>query len=362
MKVKTIIIISISSLFLQSCIFKWYAKDEEKSIKPQWITDAFQTVQTNNFERLSAISWWQERWDENGEDVDLRINTSPESLQAYQQAVRSSFFVTDLQFVNNKLEPPANGMYLSAFPDFGGSEDEVTAQKITDFENLAQKPIGWAYFSDNWYNNIHFPGNAVQIIHNTGKTPFVRMMARATLEENIADPQYSMQNIIDGNFDADLLQWFTEAAQVGYPLLIEFGTEVNGEWFPWNGIYNGGAVTTDYGDPNLADGPERFVDTYRHIIDLSRQAGATNLTWFFHVDAVGQPWEQWNEIANYYPGDNYIDWIGISAYGALDNQDYMSLDEKLRMIYSSVYDLSYRNNKPVAILEIGIIEFMVCDE
>lgn len=362
MKVKTIIIISISSLFLQSCIFKWYAKDEEKSIKPQWITDAFQTVQTNNFERLSAISWWQERWDENGEDVDLRINTSPESLQAYQQAVRSSFFVTDLQYVNNKLVPPANGMYLSAFPDFGGPEDEVTAQKINDFENLSQKSIAWAYFSDNWYNDIHFPASSVQIIHNAGKTPFIRMMARTTLEENVADPQYSMQNIIDGNFDADLLQWFTEAGQVGYPLLIEFGTEVNGEWFPWNGVYNGGATTTGYGDTNLPDGPERFVDAYRHIIDLSRQACATNLTWFFHIDAAGQPYDSWNDFENYYPGDNYIDWIGISAYGALDQEYYESLYDKLDRIYSSVYDISNNGNKPVAILETGIVEFMVYSE
>ena len=250
-------------------------------------------------------------------------------------------------------------MYLSAFPNFGGPEDEVRTQKICDFEQLAQKPIGWAYFSDNWYNDIYFPINAVQIIHNAGKTPFIRMMARTTLEENIADPQYSMQNIIDGNFDVDLLQWFNEAGQVGYPLLIEFGTEVNGEWFPWNGVYNGGAVTTDYGNPNLADGPERFTDAYRHIIDLSRQAGATNLTWFFHIDAVGQPYDQWNDIANYYLGDDYIDWIGISAYGALDQQEYLSLDDKLRMIYDRVYDLSYNSNKPVAILETGIIEFMV---
>jgi len=36
-----------------------------------------------------------------------------------------------------KLEPPAEGIYLSAFPDFGGSEDKVSAEKIFDFCNLS---------------------------------------------------------------------------------------------------------------------------------------------------------------------------------------------------------------------------------
>jgi hypothetical protein len=360
MKTKTLIMLFLTSILLQSCWVVDKKQNEKHSIKPQWITEAFQLLQQNNYPQLSAVSWWHENWvEESGEKITLRIDSSPESLQAYRDAVASSFFTTDLQFVNNKLVPPATGMYLSAFPDFGGPEDDVRTQKITDFENLAQKQIGWAYFSDNWYNNIHFPVNSVEYIHQSGKTPFVRMMARTNLDENVADSQYSMQRIIDGDFDADLIQWFIDAAQIGYPLLIEFGTEMNGSWFPWNGVHNGGSNTTDYGDPNLADGPERFRDAYRHIIDLSRQAGATNLTWFFHVDAPGLPYDNWNKIENYYPGDNYIDWIGISAYGALDQNELFSLGEKLNMIYGQIVNLS---NKPVALLETAILEFQVYDE
>ncbi len=357
MKVLKIFLTGILFLSAVNCKRKT-EEDTNKSIKPEWIKSAFQSVRNQEFNNVKAIAWWHENWEEeSGELVKIRMDSSPSSLEAFQQAVSFPFFVSELIFDNNKLVPPPQGVYLGAFPDFGGPEDAVVSDSILHFEQLAQKQIAWAYFSNNWYQNIRFPVAAVQEIHQTGKTPFIRMMARTGVEENIADPNYSMQNIIDGQFDADLIQWFSEAAATGFPLLIEFGTEVNGEWFPWNGVYNGGATTNAYGNPSLADGPERFVDAYRHIIDLSRQAGANNLTWFFHIDSYGQPEDAWNDFENYYPGDDYIDWIGVSVYGALSqSDDFEWFDNKLNRVYDRIITLT---NKPVAVLETGICEYFL---
>jgi len=328
---------------------------ETTNIKARWITEAFQAIDNGEFPRIRAVSWWQEKWEnEDGSISDLRINSSQESLDAFTSSIQDSFFQTTPQFSNDKLIPPIQGVYFAAFPDFGGPEDQVSAQRIMDFENLAQKQITWAYFSDNWYQNIRFPVANVQSIHNAGRVPFIRMMARSSLAESQADPIYHLQNIIDGDFDTQLLQWFQEAAQINYPLLIEFGTEVNGDWFPWNGIYNGASEKTGYGDPNLPDGPERFRDAYRHIIDLSRQASANNITWFFHIDAYGQPEDTWNDFENYYPGDAYIDWIGVSVYGAVTpNDEYETFRHKLNRVYNRLINMT---QKPLAVLELGIVE------
>ncbi len=40
-----------------------------------------------------------------------------------------------------KLVPPENGMYLAAFPNFGGSEDVISAEKIFDFYKLSGRKI-----------------------------------------------------------------------------------------------------------------------------------------------------------------------------------------------------------------------------
>ena len=52
-----------------------------------------------------------------------------------------------------------------------------------------------------------------------------------------------------------------------------------------------------------------------HIIDLFRALDVDNITWVFHIDAYNDPNTPWNQMAGYYPGDDYIDWIGVSAYG-----------------------------------------------
>jgi Glycosyl hydrolase family 26 len=254
-----------------------------------------------------------------------------------------------------KVGPPVRGMYHSAYPDFVDNEDKVAGWRIRQFERLAGKRVAWVYFSDNWTHGIRFPAKNVRIIHNLGRLPFVRLMARSTWREGGGDPVYTMQRMVAGDFDAALTRWFTAARDTGIPMMVEFGTEVNGDWFPWNGLWNGGGTTTGYGDPAVADGPERFVDAYRHLVDLSRAAGATNLTWVYHVNADSRPRKPWNTIAAYYPGDAYVDWIGVSIYGNQSPGDYFgSFRELLDRCYGQLAALSA--DKPLAVLEWGIAQ------
>ncbi len=324
--------------------------DFDENKKSVWIKNAFISLESNKYPEVKAISWWHENFD----NSQLKINSSQESLEAYKKGIGSSMFITNANIDSNKLLEPETGIYHSAFPDFGGTEDVVTSSKIKEFETLAGKNIVWAYFSDNWYNDIKFPAKEVETINSAGKIPFIRMMPRTGFDKGGPDPNYTMQKIIDGDFDTQLTQWAVDASNTKIPLLAEFGAEVNGNWFPWNGQYNGGGETSKYGDINLPDGAERFRDAYRHIIDICNANGATNITWFFHVNAYSEPDTEWNKIKYYYPGDNYIDWLGVSVYGPQErNEDYQEFSEIMDDIYPELRKLS---NKPVAILEFAITE------
>ena len=257
---------------------------------------------------------------------------------------------------SRKLSPPPQGVYHGAFPDFGGPEDVVTRERIVDFQDLVGKRIVWAYFSDNWLDKVEFPKTEVETIHEEGVIPFIRMMPRSHFEQGTGpDPVYTMQGIIDGDFDQPLRQWARDAALRGIPLLVEFGTEVNGDWFSWSGICNGGGETERYGDSDVADGPERFRDAYRHIIDLFREEGAGDIiTWVFHVNAGSWPEEPWNTMAAYYPGDDYIDWIGISVYGPHWPGEWETFTQVLDPAYSEFSAIS--TEKPLAVLEFGVVD------
>ena len=149
---------------------------------------------------------------------------------------------------------------------------------------------------------------------------------------------------LPGKFDDDLKQWAREAKQFGSPILIEWGMEPNGKWFSWNGKWNGGAK----------EGPARYAAAYRHIVDLMRGEGADNLQWVWHVNWLDQPEAKWNRFENYYPGDDYCDWVAVSAYGpltprAVDGTE--SLRFKMQTAYPRLTKLA--PGKPIVIAEFG---------
>lgn len=254
-----------------------------------------------------------------------------------------------------KLLPPNDGVYHGAFPDMGETEDSVTSERIQQFIDLTGKSPAWVYFSNNWFNGIKFPRDEVLLINQYGLLPFIRLMPRSNWNEDAPDPVYSLQNIIDGKFDEELLRWARDAKKSGIPIMLEFGTEVNGDWFPWCGIYNGGGETSGYGDSTLADGPEKFKDAYKHIIGLFTKESVKNVTWAFHVNNGSAPEESWNNFSAYYPGDEYIDWIGVSVYGMQNSEeDWYSFSEVFDNSYNELASVS--ENKPLAIFEFGVAD------
>ncbi|MHC5109352.1 MAG: glycoside hydrolase family 26 protein [Planctomycetota bacterium] len=252
--------------------------------------------------------------------------------------------------------PDAGKLYFGVFPGDetpDGLEDEVSPELVESFEQAVGKQVTWVYFSHNWYRGHEFPADTASWIRNTGAVPFIRLMLRNDGEQDHADPIYNLTAILSGEFDVDLEAWGAAAAEFGTPLLVEWGTEFNGEWFSWNGVWNGGGESDGFGDPNTPDGPERFVATYQHIVDIIRGTGAGNITWVFHVNAPDVPDEDWNRFENYYPGDDYVDWLGISIYGAGTPMDtgVESFREQLDAEYARMTTMA--PEKPVIIAEMA---------
>jgi len=250
--------------------------------------------------------------------------------------------------------PPAGQIYHAVFPGGRtGEEDDITPEDLESYEQTVGKTAAWVYFSNNWYRDRHFPLATATWIRDSGSVPFIRLMLRDKpfRERN---RHFTLDRIIQGEFDSDLRAWAREARDFASPLLVEYGTEVNGYWFPWNGRHNGRGTTDGYGDPMLPDGPERFRDAYRHIIDMMRQEGASNIMWAFHLNGNDHPDRRWNRFENYYPGDDYIDWIGVSAYGAQTPMDKWCDD--FRDIMDAAYPrvVAMARTKPIVVLEFGV--------
>ncbi|MGB9639514.1 MAG: endo alpha-1,4 polygalactosaminidase, partial [Anaerolineales bacterium] len=250
--------------------------------------------------------------------------------------------------------PPEGYLYHGVYPGGKtGEESDLTIQDLQTYEQAAGKSVAWVYFSHNWYESRHFPIQTSSWIRAKGSVPYIRLMLRSSAETDVAEPLYTLQAILDGEFDPDIHQWCATASQFSTPLLAEYGTEVNGRWFSWNGVWNGGDKRAGYGDPTQPDGPERFRDAYRHIIQICREAQATNIKWVFHLNGDDWPEASWNHFENYYPGDEWIDWIGVSIYAAQSPLDdyWNDFRAKFDAVYPRIIALAPQ--KPLIVAEFG---------
>ncbi len=254
-----------------------------------------------------------------------------------------------------RLAPPPSGrLYHGVYPGgVTGEEDDITGADIHAYTSRVGQAVAWVTFSHNWYKGRAFPGAMCRMIRKRGAVPYVRLMMRSDPVQNHADPVFTLPAIINGDFDSDLRAWGQAAAAFQTPILVEWGGECNGNWEPWNGRWYGKGATNGFGDPGVADGPERFVATYRHIVKVIRKAGASNVSFVWHVNGWDVPERAWNRLENYYPGDDVVDWIGVSAYGALTPADPWAIQFITTMdaVYPRLAALT--PDKPMLVAEFG---------
>jgi beta-mannanase len=111
-------------------------------------------------------------------------------------------------------------------------------------------------------------------------------------------PRFSLDRIAAGDFDAYLRRWGTALAGWGHPVMIRFGHEMNGNWYPWSEGVNG-------------NGPGDYAAAWRHVHDVVAATGATNITWVWNPNV---PYSGSTLLDGLYPGDAYVDAVALDGY------------------------------------------------
>src|SRR3977135_1092657 len=135
---------------------------------------------------------------------------------------------------------PANGAYTGAFMDFGDSEDDVNIEVIEEFETMVGKHQAIIASSSYW-GEQSFPTRNLNVIWRHGAMPLVFWSPwDRPYTQNRGPDKFSLNEIISGKWDAYIDKWADSAREFGKPMIVAFGVEINGDWFPWSGWYYGG--------------------------------------------------------------------------------------------------------------------------
>jgi Glycosyl hydrolase family 26 len=250
---------------------------------------------------------------------------------------------------------PTHGAYTGAFIDFGEEEGDVTLENIEGFETMVGKHQAIVASSSYW-GEQNFPTRSLKVIWEHGSLPLVFWSPwDKPYEQHKGPDKFSLDKIIAGDWDNYIDRWADAAKAFGKPMIVVFANEMNGDWFPWSGIYYGGDKPVP-GEPGKWTGPERFKTAYRHVVDRVRARGATNIKWMFHTNNYSYPYNTWNFAPAYYPGPKYADWLGLSVYGKqFVDEPWADMPALIDWPYKEMSRLD--PNKPIMIAEWGVGEF-----
>lgn len=150
----------------------------------------------------------------------------------------------------------------------------------------------------------------------------------------------TLDAISNGSYESYVTTFAQAAKNWGKLVYLRFGHEMNGNWYPWDGNHNGGSA-----------GPAKYIAAWKRIHNIFASVGATNVKFVWCPNHQSYPNESWNEAIDYYPGNNYVDWIAFDGYNWGDG-NRKTFDE----IFSVIYSTFESYGKPLMIGEFSSTE------
>ncbi|MCX7919923.1 MAG: glycosyl hydrolase [bacterium] len=216
-----------------------------------------------------------------------------------------SLSISTIVFGLAKYEP-SSGCYLGAYIE----ADPVAPGNIYAFETATQKKhacymiyAGWGSgFPTAWAQNAKIYGAAVQIA--------------------FAPNNFGLDSVVDGPY---IRKWAQAAHTLRMPVFVRWASEMNLSEFNWSGD------------------TAKYVNKWRLLYNIFKEEAP-------NIAMVWAPnWSPTSNIPGYYPGDEYVDWIGVDMYMGLGTGTTDQTDPRTKIQY--VYNFATSHRKPIMLPE-----------
>jgi len=187
---------------------------------------------------------------------------------------------------------PVAGVYLGALLEDGGSGDQINALNQQAGKNHAVYAKFMIFkrdaFPTDWFNLIrtNCPGAGAHLV---------------------LEPMIDFEDFYDATWGPgqptydEALAFVTNCAAQNLPIFLRFGHEANGDWYPWAPGYPKTDVT-----------PADYIKGFQNFAALVH-AHASNVVMVWAPNQGNGPWPL-TDYARVYPGDEAVDWVGLSVY------------------------------------------------
>lgn len=237
------------------------------------------------------------------------------------EAVLTSPIPDDALLRGKIAVPPEGKLYHGvAFPEGQPSPEQVQA-----YREQAGKAAAWVGFTQHWADQRSFPVETATWIRSAGAIPYLWLqLPQQAPDPDTPEASSLLEQILEGELDEEWKAWTEAVKTFASPIMVAVGP-----------------VDVE----NRAEATQRQA-LYQHVIRLVREQQVDNILWVYHPQ-VGSP-----EFAADFPGDTFIDWLGLSlAVEPPPSGEWPSLRDQLDQIYAQAAAVSPR--KPILLATLG---------
>ena len=253
------------------------------------------------------------------------------------------------------------GCVIGMYPENGNETlRRGELYEIDDFEKSIGQQLGSVVWFPTW--DDVFPMEACEKLHKRGIIPHLtwELFWPSRDPNNTAgtgpDGYAGFNEVLSGKHDAYIDQFALDVKAFNQRVLIRFLHEFNGNWYVWSGNKNG----------RENGGPEKVIAVWRYVVERFEAIGANNAKWLWvpHGPSTDLSIEAWNAVSNYWPGDDYVDWIGLDGYNFYPRdpwggvRPFRDFDNCFRALYDAC---SVLGDQPMMIAEFGTGDFQYKD-
>ena len=217
-------------------------------------------------------------------------------------------------------------------------------EELDAFQAAAGKAPGVLMFSQDWASGGFRP-ELFEAIRRRGLLPMVTWEPRNHQQQGGRDgspnqPEYALARILSGEADAYITEWAKGVRQLGYPIAIRFAQQMNGSWFPWAETANGNRSG-------------EYVATWKHVRNIFKAVGVTNAIWVWspNISYSGSA-----PLAGLYPGDEYVDWIGLDGYNGGSELPWGGWLSAEQIFLPTIQEVRSFTQKPLMLTEVASSE------
>ncbi|MBD2872351.1 glycoside hydrolase family 26 protein [Paenibacillus arenilitoris] len=214
---------------------------------------------------------------------------------------------------------PESGVYLGAYV----LQDNTIGRSMQAFNEKTGRKHA-SFFKYVGYG-MPYPADWVEEVKAAGAFPHIAW-----------EPNGGLAQVKD---DAYLRQFAEQAGRSGVPIFLRFASEMNGTW-------------TNYGG-----NPDKYKETWRAVHRIFAER-APNVAMVWTVLAMPE-----GTIEKFYPGDAYVDWVGVNVYNVKYHdglRSFRASDEDPLDLLNYVYN-RFSRTKPIQLSEFGVTHFNTTD-